>query len=75
MQTIYQINADELDQNLLDSIKALFKYKEIEITISERGETARLLRPPANRESLLCAVQDVETNRNIIVPDQLQFQN
>ncbi len=30
MQIIYQINADELDENLLASIKAQFKHKEIE---------------------------------------------
>lgn len=74
MQTIYQINADELDQNLLDSIKALFKHKEIEIVISERDETAYLLRSPANRERLLRAVREVEQNENIVVPDQKQFQ-
>ncbi len=74
MQTIYQINADELDQNLLDSIKALFKHKDIEIVISERDETAYPLRSPANREKLLRAVKDVEEHRNIIVPDQQQFQ-
>jgi antitoxin YefM len=74
MQTIYQINADELDQKILESIKALFKDKEIEIVVSERDETAYLLRSPANRESLLNAVGDVEENRNIIVPNQEQFQ-
>ena len=74
MQTIYQINADELDQNLLDSIKALFKHKEIEIVISERDETAYLLRSSVNRESLLRAVRDVEENQNIIVSNQIQFQ-
>ena len=74
MQTIYQINADELDQNLLDSIKALFKHKEIEIVISERDETAYLMRSSANRESLLRAVRDVEENQNIIVSNQIQFQ-
>ncbi|MCY7377299.1 MAG: hypothetical protein LH472_15175 [Pyrinomonadaceae bacterium] len=75
MQTIYQINADELDQNLLDSIKALFKHKEIEIVISERDETAYLRRSPANRERLLRAVKDVEENLNIVVPNQEQFHN
>ncbi len=74
MQTIYQINADELDQNLLDSIKALFRNKEIEITVSERDETAYLLRSPANRERLLRVVKDVEANQNIVVPNQEQFQ-
>ncbi len=74
MQTIYQINANELDENLLDSIKALFKNKEIEIVVTERDETAYLLRSPANREKLLRAIEDVESNRNIITPNQEQFQ-
>jgi len=74
MQTIYQINADEIDQSLLESIKAQFKNKEIEIVVSERDETAYLLRSPANRERLLRAISDVEANRNIIVPEQTQFQ-
>lgn len=74
MQTIYQINADELDQKILESIKVLFRNKEIEIVVSERDETAYLLRSPANRELLLNAVRDVEEDRNIIVPNQEQFQ-
>jgi antitoxin YefM len=61
MQTIYQINANELDQNLLDSIKALFKHKEIEIVISERDETAYLLRSPANREKLYAPLKMSKT--------------
>ena len=69
MQTIYQINADEIDERLLQSIKALFKNKEIDITVSERDETEYLLRSPANREHLLRAIEDVEANRNIITPD------
>ncbi|CAN5451282.1 MAG: hypothetical protein ACR2M8_07880 [Pyrinomonadaceae bacterium] len=74
MQTIYQVKADELDQSLLESIKAQFKNKEIEIVVTERDETAYLLRSPANREHLLAAIKDVEENRNIIVPDQEPFQ-
>lgn len=74
MNAIYQVNADELDQQFLDALKAMFKNKEIEITVSERDETAYLLRSPANRERLLCAVADVESSQNIITPEQEQFQ-
>ncbi len=74
MQTIYQINADELDENLLNSIKAQFKHKEIEIVVFERDETEYLLRSTANRNYLLRTVRDIEENKNIIVPDQEQFQ-
>lgn len=73
LQTIYQINADDLDQKLLESIKVLFKNKEIEIVVSELDETDYLLRSPANRKKLLRAVRDVEANRKIIVPDQERF--
>lgn len=74
MQTIYHINADEIDERILESIKILFKNKEIEITVSERDETEYLLRSPANREHLLRAIEDVEADRNIYVLDQEQFQ-
>ena len=74
MQTIYQINANEIDENLLDSIKALFKNKEIEIVVTERDETAYLLRSPANRDYLLRVIEETEANCNIITPSQEQFQ-
>ena len=74
MQTIYQINADEIDENILDSIRAQFRHKEIEIVVTERDETAYLLRSPANRDYLLRVVEDVEANRNLIAPEQEQFQ-
>lgn len=60
MYTIYKVRADELDENFLDALKAMFKNKAIEITVYERDETEYLLRSPANRERLLKAVRDVE---------------
>lgn len=74
MYTIYKVRADELDQSFLDALKAMFKNKEIEIAVYERDETEYLLRSPANRERLLEAVRDVEARRNIVVPEQEQFQ-
>jgi antitoxin YefM len=74
MQTIFQINADELDQDFINGIKALFKNKDIEIAVYERDETEYLLRSPANHEYLSRVTEDIEANRNIIVPDQEQFQ-
>ena len=74
MNAIFQLKADELDQTFLDSVKAAFKDKEIEVTVSERDETAYLLRSPANRERLLGAVADVEQLQNIVTADQEQFQ-
>ena len=74
MHTIYQVNADELDQSFLDALKAMFKNKEIEIVVYERDETAYLLRSPANREHLLNAIRDVEHGQNLVTPAPEQFQ-
>ena len=73
METIYQLNADDLNEDFLEGLKASFKHKEIEIVVHERDETAYLLRSP-NRSRLLEAVADVEQNRNLVTPDQEQFQ-
>lgn len=72
--TIYQVNADELDERFLESLKAMFKNKEIEIVVYERDETAYLLRSPANRERLLNAIRDVEQGQSLVTPAQEQFQ-
>jgi len=74
MDAIYHVKADELDEVFLDTLKALFKDKEIEIVVSERDETAYLLRSPANRERLLRAVADVEKSQNIVTAEPEQFQ-
>jgi antitoxin YefM len=74
MDAIYHVKADELDQDFLDALKAMFKDKEIEIAVYERDETAYLLRSPANREHLLRAVADVESLQNIVTPEPEQFQ-
>ncbi len=74
MDAIYHVKADELDQNFLDALKAIFKDKEIEIAVYERDETAYLLRSTANRERLLNAIQDVEHETNLVAPAPEQFQ-
>ena len=74
METIYQLNADDLNEDLLEGLKASFKHKELEIVVYERDETTYLLRSPANRERLVKAIADIEQHRNVVVPDQEQFQ-
>ncbi len=73
METTYRLNADELDNKFVDSLKSIFKNKKIEIVVSEIDETEYLLRSTANKEHLLDAVNDVENNKKIIVPEQKQF--
>ncbi|MBE9144640.1 hypothetical protein [Planktothrix mougeotii] len=66
MQTIYRINANELDQNFLEGLKATFRDKEIEIIVSEVDETAYLMASPANQEKLLQAVENINSQQNLV---------
>jgi len=43
MHISYRLNANELDNNFLESLKAAFHNKEIEIVVYESDETAFLL--------------------------------
>ena len=74
MNTVYQMNADDLDDKVIASIKAMFRHKEIEIVVYERDETEYLLRSPANREHLLGAIDDVEHGKKLITPPAENFQ-
>jgi len=49
MYTLYKLNADELDDRFLESLKAQFQHKVIEISVCEaeqssEDETAYLLK-------------------------------
>jgi antitoxin YefM len=50
MQISYRLNANELDNSFIESLKAAFQNKEIEIVVHESDETAFLLHNPYNRK-------------------------
>jgi antitoxin YefM len=66
MTAIYRLNANEIDAQFLDEIKAKFCDKQIEIVISELDETEYLLSSKANKEKLLVAIEDFNNGRNLI---------
>jgi antitoxin YefM len=66
MQISYRLNANELDINFLESLKAAFQNKEIEIVVYESDETAFLLQNPVNRKRLLTAVENIQNRRNLV---------
>ncbi|MDO9047949.1 MAG: hypothetical protein Q7U66_09455 [Methylobacter sp.] len=68
MYTVYKINADELNENFIASIKAQFQHKDIEIAIcetaqAEQDETDYLLHDPANKTRLLEAIDNVKKGK------------
>jgi antitoxin YefM len=69
MQSVYRLNANELDDRFLESLKALWGDREIEIVISEADETAYLMGNQANRQRLLKAVSDIEQRHNLVEVD------
>ena len=69
MQTVYRLNAAELDYHFFESLKRLFKDKEIEIIVSEIDETAYLMSTAANRKHLLSAIKNLENGTNLVKID------
>jgi antitoxin YefM len=79
MYAIYRVNADELDNRFLESLKRQFEHKDIEIVVCETeqsalDETAYLLSSPANRERLLKAIARVERGENLVTIDMDELQ-
>lgn len=71
MYMTYKMKVEELDSRFLRALKAMFKDKEIEISVCEAGqseedETAYLLKSQANRDRLLRAIENVAHSRNLV---------
>ena len=66
MQTSYRLNAKDLDEHFLESLKALFQDREIEILVYDVDETAYLSQSETNRQHLLAAIRNVEQGKNLI---------
>jgi antitoxin YefM len=66
MQSVYRINASELDDRFLENLKAVFGDQQIEIVVSSVDETEYLLGNEANRAHLLRAIQNVEERKNLV---------
>jgi antitoxin YefM len=66
MTMVYRLNVNELNNQFIESLKALFQDREIEIIVSAVDETAYLLQSKANAERLARAIQNVESNQNLV---------
>jgi antitoxin YefM len=66
MTTIYRLNVNELSQELLNSIKAAYKDKVVEITVTEAlDETAYLLSSKENKKHLEQSQYSLEQGKGI----------
>lgn len=74
MVTVYRMNMKDLDDRFLEALRALFKDKDVEITVTEIDETQYLLQGEANRARLLQAIKNIENGQNLVdvPPDMLQ---
>jgi len=66
MLASYKLKASEIEQSIIDTIKKIFKDKEIEIIIHEvEDETEYLLKTSTNKEHLLKAINNVNNGKNL----------
>jgi len=74
MVTTYQMDVNELTVEVINSIKAAFKNKTINITVSEAfDETEYLLASDANRESIERSMKEAKEG-NVVVFTLEDFQ-
>lgn len=76
MQTVFHLNASELDVNFLEALKTLFRDSDIAITVetvsnghsdNDEDEMDFLMQNPANRARLLEAIHNADTGNLITV--------
>jgi antitoxin YefM len=66
MHNTYRLNANELNDDFLQGLKATFRGREIEIIVYEVDETDYLLKSEVNRERLIAAKANIENDTNLI---------
>ena len=68
MSTVYRLKASEINNDLLEKIKAKFGNKEIEIVVSElnQDETEYLFKSEPNKNRLLSAVDNINDQNNLV---------
>jgi len=66
METTYRLNAKELSVELIQSIQAAFKDKNIEITVTDEvDETEYLLSTETNKKHLYKSIEELEQGKGI----------
>ncbi len=59
MNAVYYLNTNEINENFINSVKSLYKDKNIEIIINEtQDETEYLAKSPVNYKCLINNIKD-----------------
>ena len=67
MNTTIRINANDINENIVASIKRMFKNKEIEINIYEAiDDTDYLFASPENRRIIEERMKNVDSGENLV---------
>ena len=69
MQTVYRLNANELDSQFLEALKLLFRDKTVEIVVTTLDETDYLIKSEANYKRLKEAIDNVNKGTNLVTAD------
>jgi antitoxin YefM len=69
MQSTYRLKANELDEQFIAGLKAIYKDKDIEIIVYEVDETEYLLKSEVNKQKLMEAKKNVENKTNLVEID------
>ena len=66
MTTIYRLHINELSAEVINSIKAAFKDKTVEIIVTDAvDETEYLLATAANRKHLFDSIKELEEGKGV----------
>lgn len=66
MTAVYKLNARELSEEVIKSIKEAFTDKDIEITVTDAlDETEYLLSTEANKKHLYRSIEELEQGKGI----------
>ena len=66
METTIRINTDNLSADIIDSIRKMFPYKIVEITIKQADETEYILSDPEYTQDLMERIEEYEAKKKTI---------